>query len=129
MFITKESRSNNYKENVARSFPAVQQVIQLLFSTPQMSMPFSLGLGFELKDMLFKIAGSDTEQAVITELNTQVRAIVGDESIDVNFSRDGSTINLIINFTYDNANRRATVPVLDLGDDKFEISFKDIIVI
>lgn len=126
--VVKESRSNNYKENTMLGFAAVQHAIELLFSTAGGSMPYALGYGFELKDLLFKESGSESESRTMANFNKQIRALANDEDIVVDFSRDGVVINLLITYSYNRETMTATIPVADIGNDNYRLNFDEITV-
>lgn len=124
MFVTKESKTKNYKENILVGFEAVTHVVQLLFQTPRISLPYALGIGFELKDLLFKEAATEEYQTSVNSLKDQIRKITGNTDMDVNVKRNGTTTEVILTVNVGNEETTITVPVTD---DK-TIRFKDITV-
>ncbi|MGL5766527.1 MAG: hypothetical protein ACRCX8_12895 [Sarcina sp.] len=124
MLATKESRTKNYKENIIKGFDAVTHVVNLLFKTPTISLPYSLGLGFELRDLLFKDLGSDEYESSLNDLKRQIRHAVGNSDVKVSVDRTGDTTEIVLRVTVDDERTiNISVPV-----ENNEPKYKDIIV-
>lgn len=129
MIATKESKTKNYKENILTNFEAVTHVVNLLFRTPRAFLPYSLGMGFELRDLLFKDPSSSEYDRSLNDLKSQIRLATGNSDMTVAVDRDkdsdGSTVTEIILTVNVSGTQSLNVYVpIDNGEPKY----KDIIV-
>lgn len=124
MKATKESKTKNYKENVISDFDAITHVINLLFKTPKASLPFMLGVGFELRDLLFKKIETSEYERSLDDLKKQIRLITSNADIQIDVSRRNTGTEIILSIrTNKKIDRTIRIPV-----DGEDIRYKDIIV-
>lgn len=124
MIATKESRTKNYKENVLRDFDAITHVINLLFKTPRISLPYAPGLGFDLRDLLFKNSATSEYESSLNDLKRQIRAAAGNSDIKIDIDRTGDTTEIIFTIAVDSTTEVNVFVPVESGEPKY----KDIIV-
>lgn len=109
------NKSITGRENVAVGFEAAVLTFCLLVSIPQTSHQLIPGLGFSLRDFLFKGDASKSLPNLITELNTQYRDVINDLPISISAEKVKTVIEITI--TYKLESGEVNIP-LELKEDK-----------
>ena len=130
MIITEESATNNYKESRFNGYPCAQKILTYLFSTPRYSMPYALGIGFDLSTLIFKVKGSAEEEEAIRDAEQQITTVCSGDDVSVKLERSGTTImNMQITFgSASGENQSIEIPI-SYTSSEYRVIYDDITVL